>query len=66
MEDSLNRLLTWLWEFAWRYRHFILAALGLAILGTIVEKIFSISIIRHIVIGIVVVILGWLLFKYFR
>ena len=65
MEATLNRILAWAWGLIWQYRHFLLTLLGLSILGIIVEKIFEIKVIRHIVIGLAVVVAAWLVFRFF-
>lgn len=65
MEETLNNILAWAWALIWKYRYFLLALLGLSVIGIIVEKIFAIKVIRHILIGLAVVLAAWLLFRFF-
>jgi len=61
----LKNILAWAWALILQYKYFLLALLGLSIVGIIVEKIFEIKLIRHIIVGLVVVIVAWFVFRFF-
>jgi hypothetical protein len=65
MEEIVKNIIEWALALIVKYKYPLLALLALSIVGIITEKIFEIKLIRHILIGFVVVVLAWLAFNYF-